>query len=140
MKAKIFVLHLFIFSFTFGQQYYNYVDTKIGSKGTGLACGYNFVGPTYPFGMVQFTPSFFSPNRGFVITQLNGAGCSNMGNFPILPISGKLNVSPDDMNGYEKYEKIRNSTAGHLSLSMNCLLYTSPSPRDLSTSRMPSSA
>ena len=25
-------------------------------------------------------------------------------------------------------------------LSMNCLLYTSPSPRDLSTSRMPSSA
>ena len=24
--------------------------------------------------------------------------------------------------------------------SMNCLLYTSPSPRDLSTSRMPSSA
>ena len=118
MKAKIFTVFLFIFTFTFGQQYYNYVDTKIGSKGTGLACGYNFVGPTYPFGMVQFTPSFFSPNRGFVITQLNGAGCSNMGNFPILPISGKLNVSPNDMNGYEKYEKIRNSTAGHLSLSM----------------------
>lgn len=118
MKAKIFTVFLFIFSFTFGQQYYNYVDTKIGSKGTGLACGYNFVGPTYPFGMVQFTPSFFSPNRGFVITQLNGAGCSNMGNFPILPISGKLKVSPNDMNGYEKYEKIRNSTAGHLSLSM----------------------
>ena len=118
MKAKIFTVFLFIFSFTFGQQYYNYVDTKIGSKGTGLACGYNFVGPTYPFGMVQFTPSFFSPNRGFVITQLNGAGCSNMGNFPILPISGKLNVSPNDMNGYEKYEKIRNSTAGYLSLSM----------------------
>ena len=118
MKAKIFTVFLFIFSFTFAQQYYNYVDTKIGSKGTGLACGYNFVGPTYPFGMVQFTPSFFSPNRGFVITQLNGAGCSNMGNFPILPISGKLNVSPNDMNGYEKYEKIRNSTAGHLSLSM----------------------
>ena len=118
MKAKIFTVFLFIFSFTFGQQYYNYVDTKIGSKGTGLACGYNFVGPTYPFGMVQFTPSFFSPNRGFVITQLNGAGCSNMGNFPVLPISGKLNVSPNDMNGYAKYEKIRNSTAGHLSLSM----------------------
>ena len=27
-----------------------------------------------------------------------------------------------------------------LTLSINCLLYTSPSPRDLSTSRMPSSA
>ena len=118
MKAKIFIVNLFIFSLTFSQQYYNYVDTKIGSKGSGLACGYNFIGPTYPFGMVQFTPSFFSPNRGFVITQLNGAGCSNMGNFPILPISGKLNVSPNDMNGYEKYEKIKNSTAGYLSLSM----------------------
>ena len=33
--------------------------------------------------------------------------------------------------------------AGHLSessLKQSCLLYTSPSPRDLSTSRMPSSA
>ena len=29
--------------------------------------------------------------------------------------------------------------AGH-TLIINCLLYTSPSPRDLSTSRMPSSA
>ena len=27
-----------------------------------------------------------------------------------------------------------------MTLSINCLLYTSPSPRDLSTSRMPSSA
>ena len=29
---------------------------------------------------------------------------------------------------------------GHLTLAKTCLLYTSPSPRDLSTSRMPSSA
>ena len=29
---------------------------------------------------------------------------------------------------------------GHLGDSITCLLYTSPSPRDLSTSRMPSSA
>ena len=29
---------------------------------------------------------------------------------------------------------------GKITLSENCLLYTSPSPRDLSTSRMPSSA
>ena len=28
----------------------------------------------------------------------------------------------------------------HLRMSLGCLLYTSPSPRDLSTSRMPSSA
>ena len=42
------------------QEYSRLVDTKIGSKGEGLACGYNFIGAAYPFGMVQFTPSFFS--------------------------------------------------------------------------------
>ena len=31
-------------------------------------------------------------------------------------------------------------TVGTVALIMRCLLYTSPSPRDLSTSRMPSSA
>ena len=31
-------------------------------------------------------------------------------------------------------------TNGQIYLDNNCLLYTSPSPRDLSTSRMPSSA
>ena len=30
--------------------------------------------------------------------------------------------------------------AGNGNMSITCLLYTSPSPRDLSTSRMPSSA
>ena len=32
------------------------------------------------------------------------------------------------------------SVAVEVSLAYSCLLYTSPSPRDLSTSRMPSSA
>ena len=32
------------------------------------------------------------------------------------------------------------AAVGHLSDGKTCLLYTSPSPRDLSTSRMPSSA
>ena len=31
-------------------------------------------------------------------------------------------------------------SASHIELNYICLLYTSPSPRDLSTSRMPSSA
>ena len=35
---------------------------------------------------------------------------------------------------------LRRSTAGIMLSNSNCLLYTSPSPRDLSTSRMPSSA
>ena len=37
-------------------------------------------------------------------------------------------------------EVARHLTSRQEELSTNCLLYTSPSPRDLSTSRMPSSA
>ena len=40
--------------------------------------------------------------------------------------------------GYEYKENFR--TLSNAALSGGCLLYTSPSPRDLSTSRMPSSA
>ena len=45
------------------------------------------------------------------------------------------------MNG-ETYEQINLQTEfiGERAVYLNCLLYTSPSPRDLSTSRMPSSA
>ena len=37
-------------------------------------------------------------------------------------------------------EKIKSWTFGEIKKPETCLLYTSPSPRDLSTSRMPSSA
>ena len=37
-------------------------------------------------------------------------------------------------------EVLRRLDGAGLCLNRNCLLYTSPSPRDLSTSRMPSSA
>ncbi|WP_420902519.1 hypothetical protein [Pseudoflavitalea rhizosphaerae] len=39
--------------------------------------------------MVQFTPTFFAPEKGFVVNQLSGAGCPNMGNFPVLPQAGE---------------------------------------------------
>ena len=42
-------------------------------------------------------------------------------------------------NGIKLYEESLN-VLDQLEQSKNCLLYTSPSPRDLSTSRMPSSA
>ena len=62
-----------------------------------------------------------------------------------------------DMRGYQRYreDSLNTMTQGELllllydelikrltqaELSLGCLLYTSPSPRDLSTSRMPSSA
>ena len=45
----------------------------------------------------------------------------------IVPLSEKLRAAPPCLDGI-------------LQKAMACLLYTSPSPRDLSTSRMPSSA
>ena len=102
----------------FRSQYSNIVDTTIGSKGDALACGYSFIGACYPFGMVQFTPSFFSPQKGFVITQLNGAGCSNFGNFPVLPLAGSLKESPFDMNDFSSFNSINNASAGYLSVDM----------------------
>ncbi len=73
------------------------VNTLIGNKGVGLASGYLYPGATYPFGMVQFTPSYFAKRAGFVINQLSGAGCAHMGNFPTFPLKGELTVSPENI-------------------------------------------
>lgn len=80
-----------------GNKYAEKVNTLIGTKGSGWASGYLYPGATYPFGMVQFTPSYFSKQSGFVINQLSGAGCDHMGNFPTFPINGELRVSPDSI-------------------------------------------
>lgn len=82
-------------SFAAAKDYAHRVNTLIGTKGAGLTSGYLFPGATYPHGMVQFTPSYFSKLSGFVINQNSGAGCEHMGNFPTFPVKGKLKVSPD---------------------------------------------
>ena len=52
----------------------------------------------------------------------------------------KLVKFPQDIFNLD-FDKIKELDGwGDLSVSNFCLLYTSPSPRDLSTSRMPSSA
>ena len=91
LNKSIYITLLFclFFSKSHSQDLYDYVNTIIGSKDNGLSSGYTFIGATYPFGMVQFTPSFFSPNKGFVVTQLSGAGCPNMGNFPVMAFPKK---------------------------------------------------
>ena len=76
------------------------VNTLIGTKGVGLTSGYLYPGATYPFGMVQFTPSYFSKSSGFVINQLSGAGCDHMGNFPTFPVKGRLKMSPNNILDY----------------------------------------
>ena len=97
-----FLLIISVNSSVNAQQLSKVVDTQIGSQGSGLGCGYNFVGATSPFGMVQFTLSFFSPQKGFVVNQLSGAGCPHMGNFPVLPIAGLLKSSPGNMDSFKK--------------------------------------
>lgn len=98
--------------------YAKLIDTKIGTEGHGLGCGFTFIGAAYPFGMMQITPAFFSPQKGIVINQMSGAGCPHMGNFPILPIAGELNSSPNNMEGYPRYETVNTSTAGYLAITM----------------------
>ena len=46
----------------------------------------------------------------------------------------------DNFLSDQNLESIKNDLKPYLNVTRNCLLYTSPSPRDLSTSRMPSSA
>lgn len=108
MKNKI-LLSLFLLlnpffilgnNWTDDKNYAEEVNTLIGTKGLGLASGYLYPGVTYPFGMVQFTPSYFSKSAGFVINQLSGAGCDHMGNFPTFPVKGKLQASPENILNY----------------------------------------
>lgn len=73
------------------------VDPMIGTGGCGLESGYVYPGATFPFGMVQFTPTYFARRGGFVVNQLSGAGCRHMGNFPMLPVEGGLEASPEDL-------------------------------------------
>lgn len=78
--------------------YARLVNTLIGSGTTnGLASGYICPGATYPHGMVQFTPTYFEKNAGFVANQYSGGGCGNLGNFPMFPLKGKLTASPGNM-------------------------------------------
>ena len=44
-----------------------------------------------------------------------------MGNFPVLPLAGPLNVSPNNMDGFKKYKSINKAHAGFLSLEMSDL-------------------
>ncbi|MUT98404.1 MAG: glycoside hydrolase family 92 protein [Bacteroides uniformis] len=108
MKNKI-LLSLFLLlnpffilgnNWTDDKNYAEEVNTLIGTKGLGLTSGYLYPGATYPFGMVQFTPSYFSKSAGFVINQLSGAGCDHMGNFPTFPVKGKLQASPENILNY----------------------------------------
>lgn len=99
--------------------YARLVNTLIGTKGSGLAAGYTYPGATYPFGMVQFTRSYFAPEAGFVINQLSGAGCDHMGNFPMIPLKGALTVSPDSILNLRADISKEKGTAGYYEATVN---------------------
>ena len=53
------------------------------------------------------------------------------------------NPNPEKKEGHRnlrRFDYLKENIENLKTLSINCLLYTSPSPRDISGSRMPSSA
>ena len=54
--------------------------------------------------------------------------------------ANELHANNNFQEAADAYESIHEAGLENGYLYYNCLLYTSPSPRDLSTSRMPSSA
>ena len=96
--------------------YAKLVDTRIGSFNRGEIWGKTFIGAAYPFGLMQMTPTFDAPHKGIVLNQVSGPGCSQLSNFPFLPVNGSLEKSPNDMNDFPVYEEIKASEAGYLSL------------------------
>ena len=78
---------------------YDSVNPIIGTAGGGNT----FPGASLPFGMIQWSPDTgpdawydYGQKRiyGFSLTHISGAGCPVYGDFPILPWSGDLTVSP----------------------------------------------
>ena len=89
-------------------------------------------------GTPNYTISWTGPSSGAQIVTANVYKIDGL-------IAGTYNVTVKDANNCEATKSIIIDASGSsLGLTLTntnaCLLYTSPSPRDLSTSRMPSSA
>ncbi|WP_282124809.1 GH92 family glycosyl hydrolase [Marinifilum flexuosum] len=94
-----------------------YVDPYIGSGGHGHV----FVGASVPFGAIQAGPSNFHKGwdwcssyhysdsivKGFSHLHLSGTGCTDLGEFLIMPAVGELKINPGSQEnpeeGYASY-------------------------------------
>ena len=132
----------------------NWFRRKIGIASGIAICGFGFSGLVVP--LIVDLIDAYEWRTAIVILAL--------GMVAVLPLSllfrhkpEQYGYSPDGQREPVAYDNnlnvakavevsvgvkqaIKSSTFWHLALSFTCLLYTSPSPRDLSTSRMPSSA
>ena len=81
------------------------------------------------------TSRFRSSTTGGSITKVSS---SIDGVDPFIQVSYKVPGAGGET--VTETTTISGATSQTMTISCNCLLYTSPSPRDLSTSRMPSSA
>ena len=108
------------FATSTARDYSRLVNTLIGSGTTyGLASGYICPGATYPHGMVQFTPTYFEKNSGFVANQYSGGGCYNLGNFPMFPLKGELTKSPNDIRSAHYTVSDEKGHAGYYQAKVN---------------------
>ena len=100
-----------------GNDYIQFVDPLIGSGGHGHV----FVGASVPFGAIQAGPSNFHKGwdwcssyhysdsivKGFSHLHLSGTGCTDLGEFLIMPVVGDLKMNPGSQenpeSGYASY-------------------------------------
>jgi predicted alpha-1,2-mannosidase len=100
-----------------------FVGTQDGGTdfGHGGGGGMTFPGAVTPFGMMQWSPDTvrtagggykYEDNRlrGFSMTHISGPGCTGAQDFPVLPISGAIGVSPA-VHGYVQTFDHRNEQA-----------------------------
>ena len=107
------------------------IDTAFWGHKLANAMGQSKTGDVYRLDWMTLVPlgqNLFKlvSNSGTKVEQVHGADADNVRD----AVKDTL-VSMSPQFGLTRSEKMKLST---------CLLYTSPSPRDLSTSRMPSSA
>ena len=73
-------------------------------------------------------------------TIVEGAGTRKDVEARVAQIRKQIEQSDSEYDTEKLQERLAKLAGGVAVVSVGCLLYTSPSPRDLSTSRMPSSA
>ena len=120
-----------------------------GGRGRGIIAGGNTPSNTDTMTRIQISTAGNSVDFGNLTTARRGNGSSTnssstRGVFNNGYVSAYttaidyVTISSD--GGANDFGDVQNADGNSTGFSNGCLLYTSPSPRDLSTSRMPSSA